>query len=208
MKAWEMPVTAQQGIQTRLPAEVADWPFATVKDYDDYIARLHSIPMELRQASENLLAGINDNRAPAAATVTRAAAETEAIASQKAEASPFAAPLARFPAGIDAANRRRITADLLAAISSDVLPAYTRFAKFLRVAVLPAAGASDPALPPPGYGARERQILALRESAQAALGPRFDLDGFHRIVADSGALPVAAIEHQVNQWVGLRMAAK
>jgi uncharacterized protein (DUF885 family) len=50
-KEWEMPVNQFHGIHTDLPSEVSDWPFETVKDYDDYIARLHRMPAQLRQAS-------------------------------------------------------------------------------------------------------------------------------------------------------------
>ena len=200
-KAWEMPVTPQHGIQTDLPAEVADWPFATVKDYDDYIARLHKVPAEIRQASENLLAGINDNRVQTAPVIEKGITETEAIATQKPDASPFAKPLASFPAAIDAATRKRISADVLAAIQTDVLPAYVRFAKFLRVAVLPAAAQSAPPSPPLGYAAREQQILDLRHKTQTALGSKFNLQGFHDIVIDSGAIPMEVLEQRVNAWI-------
>ena len=61
-KEWELPVNQFHGIHTDLPSEVVDWPFATVKDYDDYIARLGKMPAQLRQATENLMAGINDGR--------------------------------------------------------------------------------------------------------------------------------------------------
>jgi len=208
LKSWELPITPQRSIQTTLPAEVADWPFASIKDFDDYIARLKKVPAQLRQASENLLAGINDNRVETAPVIEKAIAETDGIAIQQPEASPFAAPLLKFPASIDAANRKRISADLLAAIQTDVLPAYVRFAKFLRVAVHPAAGQSEPALPPLGYAVREQEILTLRHQAQSALGPKFDLEGFHQIVADSGGLPIVAVKQRVDAWAVGRAAAK
>ena len=142
-KEWEMPVNQFHGIHTDLPSEVTDWPFATVKDYDDYIARLHKIPAQLRQATENLLAGIDDHRVQPAYLMEKVAVQTEDLAGSTAgfqvQTSPFAAPLKRFPASIDAPTRKRITADLLEAIQTDVLPAYARFAKFLRVTEIPAA---------------------------------------------------------------------
>jgi len=142
-KEWELPVNQFHGIHTDLPADVVNFPFDTVKDYDDYISRLHKIPTALRQASENLLAGIDDHRVQPAYLLDKVLRQTEELANQTPEASPFALPLKKFPASIDAANRKRISADLLDAIQTDVLPAYVRFAKFMRVVEVP-AGRSDP----------------------------------------------------------------
>ena len=61
-KEWEMPVQQFHGIHTDLAANLVNYPFATVKDYDDYIARLKKYPGQLRQATENLLSGIDDGR--------------------------------------------------------------------------------------------------------------------------------------------------
>ncbi len=39
-----MPVNQMGGIYTTYPQLVAELSFTTVKDYDDWIARLHAIP--------------------------------------------------------------------------------------------------------------------------------------------------------------------
>ena len=46
-----------------------------------------------------------------------------------------------------------------------------------------------------------RKILELRASAQAQLGPRFDLRAFHTVVFADGALPLGILDAQVNAWV-------
>ena len=142
-KEWELPVNQFHGIHTDLPAEIVDWPFATVKDYDDYIARLHKMPAQLRQATENLLAGIDDNRVQPAYLLEKVLAQTQDLANQLPAQSAFATPLAKFPASIDSATRKRITDETIAAIGTDVLPAYVRFANFLRTTEIP-AGRNDP----------------------------------------------------------------
>ena len=43
-KNWEMPVTQFGGIHINAPQLVALLPFDTVKDYEDYISRLHKVP--------------------------------------------------------------------------------------------------------------------------------------------------------------------
>ena len=138
-KEWEMPVNQFHGLHTDLPGMVDQIPFATVKDYDDYISRLYKIPAQFRQATENLLSGIDDGRVQPAPLMEMVAAQTEGLAQQTPEKSAFALPLTKFPASIGAADRKRISAAMLDAIQDDVLPAYVRFAAFMRAEEIPAA---------------------------------------------------------------------
>ena len=142
-KEWQLPVNQFHGIHTDLPAMVVDLPFDTVKDYDDYIARLNKVPAQIRQATENLMAGIDDHRVQPAYLLEKVLKQTEELAVQMPEASPFALPLKRFPAAVDAPTRKRITNDMLTAIRDQVLPAYVRFASFLREQEIP-AGRREP----------------------------------------------------------------
>ena len=50
------------------------------------------------------------------------------------------------------------------------------------------------------------KILALREQAKAALGPRFDLKQFHNEVLTHGALPLTVLEGVINDWIARRKA--
>lgn len=142
-KEWEMPVNQFHGIHTDLPSEVVDWPFETTKDFDDYVARLHKMPVQIRQATENLMAGIDDGRVQPAFLMERVLTQTEELASQKPEASAFALPLKKMPASLSAAEKKRITDDVLNAIQDDVLPAYARFARFMKSVEIP-AGRKEP----------------------------------------------------------------
>jgi uncharacterized protein (DUF885 family) len=45
------------------------------------------------------------------------------------------------------------------------------------------------------------KILALREKAQRALGPKFDLKRFHDEVLLHGALPLVVLEHVIDEWI-------
>jgi uncharacterized protein (DUF885 family) len=62
------------------------------------------------------------------------------------------------------------------------------------------------------YKAGMLKILALREKAKAALGPRFTLADFHDEVLTHGALPLSLLERVIDEWIarggGPRPAAK
>jgi uncharacterized protein (DUF885 family) len=137
-KDWEMPVNQFHGIHTDLPALVDQVPFDTVKDYDDYIARLKKMPTQMRQTIENMMLGIDEKRTQPAYLLEKVQAQVDGIAAQKPADSPFALPLKKFPKTIGAADRQRISEEMLAAIEDDVLPAYVRFGKFMKAQAIPA----------------------------------------------------------------------
>ncbi len=142
-KPWEMSVNQFNGIQTELPQLQSVAPFVTVKDYDDYIARMHAVPAAFQQVTDALETGIDDKRVPPRFLLEKVLRQTQTLAAQKPEDSPFARPLAKLPAAIPADEQARIRTELLTSITKDVLPAYTRFAKFLESTYVP-AGRAEP----------------------------------------------------------------
>ncbi len=136
---WEMPVTQMGGIYSRYPQLVAQLSFKTVKDYDDWIARLHAIPEAFSQITENMSIGLEDKRTPPRYVMEKTLEQVQTLAAQKPEESPLALPLKHFPAAVPTADQDRIRTEMLAAIQKEVLPAYTRFATFLKVGYIPAS---------------------------------------------------------------------
>ena len=51
------------------------------------------------------------------------------------------------------------------------------------------------------YKVGQLHILALRERARQALGPRFDLRRFNNAVIDQGSLPLDVLSQQVEDWI-------
>ena len=56
------------------------------------------------------------------------------------------------------------------------------------------------------YKVGMNKILALREKAKAALGPKFVLSEFHDLVLTGGDLPLALLERRVDAWIGQQAA--
>jgi uncharacterized protein (DUF885 family) len=54
------------------------------------------------------------------------------------------------------------------------------------------------------YKLGQLKILELRARAEQALGPKFDIRGFHAQVLDSGALPLTVLEAKIDRWIAER----
>jgi len=142
-KQWEMPLNQMDGIHTTYPQLVTELAFSTVRDYDDWIARLHAIPRAFDQVTENMSIGMDDHRVPPKYILDKALEQVRLLANEKPEDLPLALPLKQFPASIKPAEQERIKAEMLDAIGKEVLPAYLRFARFLEVSYIP-AGRAEP----------------------------------------------------------------
>jgi uncharacterized protein (DUF885 family) len=51
------------------------------------------------------------------------------------------------------------------------------------------------------------RIMQLRDQAQKALGPKFDLKAFNDTVIASGSLPLSVLEQRIKDWIAERKAA-
>ena len=131
-KEWEMPVSQFGGIHIDTPQFVTSLSFSTVKDYEDYIARLKQLPRAFEETMIQMRKGMADGLMPPRILLVQVAEQAEDIAKQKSEESPFAQPTNNFPKEFSQAERDRVRAGVLAAIRDQVLPAYVAFAKFVR----------------------------------------------------------------------------
>jgi uncharacterized protein (DUF885 family) len=166
-KEWEVPVNQLGGIQTAYPDLVAQLSFTTVKDYDDWIARLHLVPRAFEQVTANMALGIEDHNLPPKYLLDKVLAQVKEFAAQKPEDSPLASPLKKFPDGIKPLEQERIKKEMLDAIGNEVIPAYMRFARFLEVSYVPACR-TEPGISSVPNGAKYYQFL-IRQSTTTDL---------------------------------------
>ncbi|HEX8710630.1 MAG TPA: DUF885 family protein, partial [Terracidiphilus sp.] len=160
-KEWEMPVNQMYGIYATYPQLVTQLSFTTVKDYDDWIARLHAMPKAFDQVTTDMSVGMEDHRVPPKYLLEKTLSQVNQLADQKPEDSPLAMPLKKFPSSIPAAEQTRIRTEMLEAISKEVLPAYKRFAHFLQVSYIP-AGREQPGISALPDGAAYYRFLVRR----------------------------------------------
>lgn len=137
-ESWKMPVNQMNGIHLQAAQLPSVLPFASTKDYEDYLVRLRKLPRLFRDTRENMRAGMKVGLMPPKFLLEAVAEQASGIAAAEGEASPFAIPLSKFPETVPAADRERIRAAVLAAIADEVIPAYQEFARFVRDDYAPA----------------------------------------------------------------------
>jgi|HubBroStandDraft_1064217.scaffolds.fasta_scaffold00505_15 uncharacterized protein (DUF885 family) len=142
-KQWEMPVNQMGGLHLELPDLVTLTPFNAIADYDNYLARLRQIPHAFDQLTANMRQGLSDGLMPPRYLLEKVATEADDIASKIGESSPFATPVKEFPSNVPAFDQKRLRDAVLAAIADQVVPAYQRFAAYVRNEYAP-HGRTDP----------------------------------------------------------------
>jgi uncharacterized protein (DUF885 family) len=128
----------------QLLADLAETaPFATVKDYDNWIARINASGPYFDQWIVLLGLGVTEGRTQPKVIVEKVLEQTKAQLVTNPEDSAFFAPFKKMPAGIDAANKDRLIAAGKAAVQTVALPALQRLDAFIRTTYLPAARDAD-----------------------------------------------------------------
>jgi uncharacterized protein (DUF885 family) len=138
-KTYRQLITAEGGFHTdfsRLPEET---PLGTVKDYDNYVARLRAFPAYARQNTDLLREGLATGF-----TLPRVVMKgfTDAIAMHVVDDvshSVFWKPFTAFPQAVPESERERLRQAGRDAIRDAVVPAYRDFLAFMRDEYIPHA---------------------------------------------------------------------
>ena len=140
-KPYLYEINHQGGIQTL--SETAELlPFQSVRDYEDWIARLRAVGSYVDQNIELLRIGAREKRTQPRVIMQRIPAQLALQVVARPEDSPFYEPFKRMPEAIPAAERERLAAAGRAAIAEVVVPAYRRLQQHFNEKYLPAARAS------------------------------------------------------------------
>jgi len=128
LKNYEMPVNQQRGVHIQLADLPLSVPLDSVPQYQDYVSRLHQIPRVLDQTIEVMRQGEKDGLMPPKFVLEKLPGQCDGIISE----NPFIAAAKKFPPDFSENDRKRLTEEMTKAIKDDVLPAYRKFAEFLR----------------------------------------------------------------------------
>ncbi|WP_343731044.1 DUF885 family protein [Duganella sp.] len=186
-KDWEMPLAQNSGVHLDTPQIVAALPFETVKDYEDYIKRLHTLPKLFDQTRAQMENGVKDKLMPPQFLIPKIVKQCEDVAAMKPADSPYAEPLKRFPKEFSAADKARLSKEVLAAVKNDVSPAYKKLAVYTKTKYLPHGRKEVGMWSLPDGGAR--YAFKVKSSTTTAMTP----EQIHQL----GLSEVARIEGQM-----------
>ena len=135
---WHLvPLNQRGGIQTE--SELADLlRFETVKDYEDWLARLRAFPAMMDQTIALMREGARVRMIHPRVIMERIPAQIDKQITAAPDDSPFFAPFKNFAASIPAPERERLTAAGREAVGQHIVPAYKKFREFFVKEYLPA----------------------------------------------------------------------
>ena len=123
------PLNQREGIQDE--SSLADaLTFQSVKDYEDWLARLRAFPVYMDQTIALMRAGIAAGMVQPQIVMKRLPAQIKRQIVEDPTASLYYKPFKSFPAEILAADRDRLQREAQAAVREQIVPAYRKFLGF------------------------------------------------------------------------------
>jgi uncharacterized protein (DUF885 family) len=134
-RGYLLPVNHMEGLQNDY--DIADrLRFQTVKDYEDWIARLNAYDQRVEQTVALLREGIRAGIVHPKVVLQRVPAQLDKLLVEP-EKSAFYAPFTRFPRGIPEAEQKRLAEAGRGAVAGKVLPSLRRYREFFIAEYLP-----------------------------------------------------------------------
>jgi uncharacterized protein (DUF885 family) len=134
-----MPLNADSGFHTQFMLLHRTAPFATGRDYENYIARLEAFPRWMDQHIERMREGSRRGITIPRATLAGIETSIEPLASGPAASHPVYVPFTAFPATFDPEDARRLATRAQDVVEHRVVPAYARFLEFMTQEYVPGA---------------------------------------------------------------------
>jgi uncharacterized protein (DUF885 family) len=144
-----MPITHMGGFHSSFPEMHERIPLNTVKDYENYIARLNAFKSYTEEHIELMQAGIEKGLVLPQVVAQDIEGTIKPHIVEEANQSRLFEPFEKFAKGISEADRENLTKSGRAAIMNSVVPAYQSFLKFITEEYVPASrpGISASTLP-------------------------------------------------------------
>ena len=112
--------------------------FETLKDYEDWLGRMRTLPTYLEQEIALLRQGMREHMVHPKVIMERIPAQIDKQLVSDPTQSGFYKPFRSFPKGISASDQQRLQQAARQAVEQQVVPAFTRFKQFFASEYLPA----------------------------------------------------------------------
>lgn len=136
-KDYLVPLNQRGGIQAQ-DGLTRSLSFVTVKDYEDWIARMNSFPAQMQNTIARMREGMKERIVLARKVLERVPAQIDVQIVDNPSKSPFFRPFKDFPDSIGEADRERLRNAAEQAIARNVVPQYRDFKEFFVEEYLPA----------------------------------------------------------------------
>lgn len=133
-----MPINQLDGPQY-LADVIAIMPAKSVRDYEDMLARLDSIPRVVDQSIALMDSGLAAGITPPRITLRDVPAQAAGLLAADPLASPLLRPFRTFPADVPPAERERLRAAAVRAYTERAAPAYRKLQAYLERTYVPRA---------------------------------------------------------------------
>jgi uncharacterized protein (DUF885 family) len=165
LRAWLIPITNREGFHTSFPQLPDRVPLASVRDYENYIARLADFRRFAAEHVELMREGMREGRTLPRVVLAGVDETLRPHIVDDPERSLLFAPFRSFPEAVPAAERGRLAEAGREAIRTSVVPAYRDFLAFMETEYVPAARETIGASQLPGgreyYAQRVRSFTTL-----------------------------------------------
>ena len=112
--------------------------FETMKDYEDWLARLRAVPTAMDQFTALLREGIKERMVHPRVIMERIPAQIDKQIVSDPTQSGFYKPFKSFPPGFNPADQQRLQQEARQAVEQQVVPAFTKFKQFFVSEYVPA----------------------------------------------------------------------
>ena len=204
LNTWMMPFSQLNNLPAtlgQLGTGTGAQPFRTVRDYDNWLARVSRFPVWADSAIANYRLGMKSAVVLPRVLVFRMVPQLQAHIALDFTKSVFYGPITRLPKNFSDADKTRLTAAYRQAIATQLVPTYRRLADFLQTEYLPQARTSTGLSDVPGgadmyrYAVRQMTTTEQTPDALNQIGVaevkriRAEMDGLKKRVGFRGSLP-------------------
>jgi uncharacterized protein (DUF885 family) len=138
---YRLPISKSGGFHTYLPDLFLLSPFGTVRDYENYLARLEDSHRYFDESIELMRLGLRTGFVPPRVTLEGVDQSLRAQIVEDPHESVFFKPFEQFSASVGEAERQRLGAAAEDVIRGSVLPAYRSLLQFLETEYVPGSRA-------------------------------------------------------------------
>lgn len=132
-----MPINQLEGVQEFPANTIAQNPTKTVKDYEDILQRLRSIPVLVDESIALMNVGLQKGVTPPRVTLREVPQQIKNQIVSKPEDSPLLEPFKRFPLGIPASEQERLRKEAASIYGASIAPAYQKLLTYFTERYLP-----------------------------------------------------------------------